>query len=438
MVGTKATPASTHSLSITNNILQTQVEQLSKLTIKMDERIDELERNSVAAQKDCANARHVAVLFEEFVTSVTKENGAILQSHSSIKQQMETSEKMISLLAEKLVGLVSNSVGSLKELEETVGGQNIKITEMDHSGKSLAHQINQIKHQMKEDGSMASHGHGHGGGSPRGAPSSGSPRNNSHHSSGGGAAAKGGFEEFQKNEDLVGKKFEDLEKTIENMRGPVVDKMRENRMEIDSLWTEVSGERRASEAIRERNLTLFHSIRFAPRFARNAQFRRHKEETRVHFLKFDDFLNSQPASVRWGDHSDQKEQNTHTHTNDGRSKTPPRHSLKNVAQRIRAQQSESPKGKTSTKLEALRRFSMMGQVGKKEKEKENEIEIEIEIEIEKEKILEKLSSDAILEEYKMKEQELSGFAQTDKPSRRSSLLEGNSDLATGDFNFFSV
>ncbi|GMI58654.1 hypothetical protein ScalyP_jg7777 [Parmales sp. scaly parma] len=405
MVGTKATPASTHSLSITNNILQTQVEQLSKLTIKMDERIDELERNSVAAQKDCANARHVAVLFEEFVTSVTKENGAILQSHSSIKQQMETSEKMISLLAEKLVGLVSNSVGSLKELEETVGGQNIKITEMDHSGKSLAHQINQIKHQMKEDGSMASHGHGHGGGSPRGAPSSGSPRNNSHHSSGGGAAAKGGFEEFQKNEDLVGKKFEDLEKTIENMRGPVVDKMRENRMEIDSLWTE---------------------------------FRRHKEETRVHFLKFDDFLNSQPASVRWGDHSDQKEQNTHTHTNDGRSKTPPRHSLKNVAQRIRAQQSESPKGKTSTKLEALRRFSMMGQVGKKEKEKENEIEIEIEIEIEKEKILEKLSSDAILEEYKMKEQELSGFAQTDKPSRRSSLLEGNSDLATGDFNFFSV
>ena len=79
---------------------------------------------------------------------------------------------------------------------------------------------------------------------------------------------------------------------------------------------------------------------------------------------------------------------------------------------------------------------MMGQVGKKEKEKENEIEIEIEIE--KEKILEKLSSDAILEEYKMKEQELSGFAQTDKPSRRSSLLEGNSDLATGDFNFFSV
>jgi len=95
-------------LLVENATLRSEVDDLTKLTQKMEKRLSELERNSVLQERDCANARHVALLFEEFVTCVTKENAAILKSHSNIKQEMETCEKMIAYLAEKMVNMVSD------------------------------------------------------------------------------------------------------------------------------------------------------------------------------------------------------------------------------------------------------------------------------------------------------------------------------------------
>jgi len=126
-------------------------------------------------------------------------------------------------------------------------GHAVKITELDHAEKALVHQMNQLKHTVKEDTA-----HGHHKGSPRHSlmgGGGGSPR---------GGAGKGNFEEFQKLDNMGKERFNDIERTIDNIRGPLLDKMREMRLEVDSLWSE---------------------------------FRRQNESNRIHFEKFDDFLN---------------------------------------------------------------------------------------------------------------------------------------------------
>lgn len=202
-------------------------------------------------------------------------------------------------------------------------GHTVKITDLDHNEKNLAHQMNQLKHAMKEEQS-----HGHHKSSPRHGHNSHS--HNSH---------KGNFEHIQQMDNAGKERFNDIQRTIDNIRGPLLEKMRENRLEIESLWSE---------------------------------FRRQNEVNRIHFDKVDDFLNSQPPSARWGrkhtvsdgdaihgwatDHQDSDLDHgvkTHLHG----AHTPPRSQSPNPSHNFHRSQSMMVKTSPSPSNRSLKRYS---------------------------------------------------------------------------------
>lgn len=69
----------------------------------------------------------MAALFEEYVQTATSEGAAMLQSHSTLKSQMISSERLIALLAEKVVTMVSSTANKIKEFEEVQIGHQQKV-----------------------------------------------------------------------------------------------------------------------------------------------------------------------------------------------------------------------------------------------------------------------------------------------------------------------
>ena len=70
------------------------IRQLRKEMDALRHRVVELEQGEEEHNRNYASARHMAALFEEYVSTATEEATAMLKSHETLKQQVESSEKV--------------------------------------------------------------------------------------------------------------------------------------------------------------------------------------------------------------------------------------------------------------------------------------------------------------------------------------------------------
>ena len=126
------------------------IRQLRKEMDALRHRVVELEQGEEEHNRNYASARHMAALFEEYVSTATEEATAMLKSHETLKQQVESSEKLISILAEKIVTMVGTQANKVKEFEEIQVGHQTKIIDIDQKQKELTHKVNQLKHNEKQ------------------------------------------------------------------------------------------------------------------------------------------------------------------------------------------------------------------------------------------------------------------------------------------------
>ncbi|GMI00044.1 hypothetical protein TrLO_g11750 [Triparma laevis f. longispina] len=217
-------------------------EDLRLLRKEMDSlrhRVVELEQGEEEHSRNYASARHMAALFEEYVNTATEEATAMLKSHETLKQQVESSEKLISLLAEKVITMVGTQANKVKELEEIQVGHQTKIADIDLKQKELTHKVNQLKHNEKQSQSHT----------PRRAPRTigggggGGGAGGGHHGSFGGGGGGGATHFAADSHALDGEinvgRLDSIEQSMEASRQVILDQLRETKQQVDSVYGEI-------------------------------------------------------------------------------------------------------------------------------------------------------------------------------------------------------
>ncbi|GMH82571.1 hypothetical protein TrST_g12503 [Triparma strigata] len=208
------------------------IRQLRKEMDALRHRVVELEQGEEEHNRNYASARHMAALFEEYVSTATEEATAMLKSHETLKQQVESSEKLISILAEKIVTMVGTQANKVKEFEEIQVGHQTKITDIDQKQKELTHKVNQLKHNEKQSQSHTPRSHratrtiGQGGGFGGG---------------GGGGAGATHFaaDSHALDEGIKLGRLESMEQSMESTRQVIFDQLRETKQQVDSVYGEI-------------------------------------------------------------------------------------------------------------------------------------------------------------------------------------------------------
>ena len=159
----------------------------------------------------------------------------MLKSHSMLKQQVESSEKLIALLAEKVVTMISSSANKIKEFEEIQIGHQAKLVEIDTKQKELIHKVNQLKHNTSQ---------GQGSHTPRSKRRQLDQGGNG--SGGGGGLGSGGYSSTNFSADshaldnaMNHNRLESIEQAVEASRQVILDQLRETKLEVDSVWGEI-------------------------------------------------------------------------------------------------------------------------------------------------------------------------------------------------------
>jgi len=214
------------------NLLRKEVASLRNRVVELEQQHEEMER-------DQRTARHMAALFEEYVLGWSREGNAMVKSHEVMKKQVESGEKMIVALAEKLIKVIGKSSTKLKEFEETQKGHQNKIMDLDKGARESLYKITQIRHMVEKAEKNTPRSTGR------------NARMTVQGSKGGGAT------HFATDENQFGEKEEkrlaSVEQALETTREALMSNVREVKLNVDSVWGEVKrdhNEHKKGEAAR--------------------------------------------------------------------------------------------------------------------------------------------------------------------------------------------
>lgn len=125
-----------------------ELSALRKEVSALKNRVIEMEQQQESNERDHLTARHMAALFEDYVIQSAAESKAMLKSHETLKMQVESSEKLVASLAEKLVSLFSQTTSKIKTFEDVQAAHQNKLMALDRGGREAMHKVNQLRVRM--------------------------------------------------------------------------------------------------------------------------------------------------------------------------------------------------------------------------------------------------------------------------------------------------